>query len=182
MNDPGAIGPLKPAEATACPGCAAVLPEQQGPTHAYRRSSPACWARFGEVLARGKPERRTLQSVGLHLMTLCMMLEQGAAPGEGPKLHKRMVDRPAFTWLDPPDMAGRMTASDLLAADTPAEHEVEGRAGRHRHRRQDPRPRRLGRGETPATRRTSCCGKRRGCFRPARERPSRSSPTCADRA
>ncbi|MGI8660732.1 MAG: DUF5946 family protein [Thermoleophilaceae bacterium] len=92
MNDPDAIGPLKPAEATACPGCAAVLPEQQGPTHAYMRSSPA-------------------------------MLEQSAAPGEGPKLHKRMVDRPAFTWLDPPDMAGRMTASDLLAAATPAEHE-----------------------------------------------------------
>jgi len=52
-----------------------------------------------------------------------MMLEQGAAPGEGPKLHKRMVDQPAFTWLDPPDMAGRMTASDLLAAATPGEHE-----------------------------------------------------------
>jgi len=145
-EDSGAVGRLKPAQATACPGCAAILPEEHGPTHAYMRSSPACWARFGEVLARefgdpayfsvdqltvdayaashpGEPERRTIQSVGLHLMTLCMVLDHGADPHHGPKLHKRMVDRPTFNWLDPPDMTDRMTASDVLPADTPAEHE-----------------------------------------------------------
>jgi hypothetical protein len=129
-----------------CPGCAVVLPEEEGPTHAYLRSSPACWARFGEVLARefgdpayfalhqltvdayavshpGVPERRSIQSVGLHLMTLCMVLERGADPREGPKLHKQMVDRPDLTWLEPPAVAGRMSAADVLAADSPAEHE-----------------------------------------------------------
>jgi len=119
---------------------------EEGPTHAYLRSSPACWARFGEVLARefgdpayfaphqitvdayavshpGVPERRAIQSVGLHLMTLCMVLERGADPRDGPKLHKRMVDRSAFTWLDPPTMDGRMTVAELLPADSPAQHE-----------------------------------------------------------
>ena len=36
----------------ACPGCGALLPVENGPTHPYMRSSPACWARYGEVLAR----------------------------------------------------------------------------------------------------------------------------------
>jgi len=145
-EDSGAAGRSEPIQATACPGCAAVLADEHGPTHAYMRSSPACWARFGDVLARefgdpayfpvhqltvdayaashpGEPERRTIQSVGLHLMTLCMVLEHGAEPRHGPKLHKRMVGRPAFTWLDPPDMAGRMTAAEILVATEPAEHE-----------------------------------------------------------
>jgi hypothetical protein len=123
-----------------------VLPPEDGPTHPYMRSSPWCWARFGEVLARefgdrahfavhqltvdayavqhpGVPERRTIQSVGLHLMTLCMVLERGADPREGPRLHGLMVRRPPAEWLAPPSMAGRMTVVDVLAADGAAEHE-----------------------------------------------------------
>lgn len=96
--------------AGACPGCGALLPAEAGPTHAYMRSSPACWARFGEILARefsdpayfalhqltvdayavqhpGGADRRAIQSVGLHLMTLCMVLEEGADPRNGPRLH-----------------------------------------------------------------------------------------------
>lgn len=130
----------------ACPGCRALLPVEQGPTHRYMLSSPACWARFGAVLARefgapayfaihqltvdsyaaqhpGAPERRAIQSVGLHLMTLCMVLEGGADPREGPKVHRRMVRRPAFEWLDPPSMDGRLTVVDVLPAADPAEHE-----------------------------------------------------------
>lgn len=135
-----------PAETSACPGCGVVLPSEEGPTHAYIRSSPACWARYGELLARefgdpayfglhqvtvdvyavqhpGAAERRAIQSVGLHLMTLCMVLEQGADPTEGPKLHRRMAKRPGIEWLDPPAMAGRMTVVDVLPARSPQEHE-----------------------------------------------------------
>jgi hypothetical protein len=84
-----------------CPGCGALLPVEDGPTHPYMSSSPAGWARYGEVLARefgdpryfawhqltvdayaaqhpGVAERRAIQSVGLHLMTLCMVIEDGA--------------------------------------------------------------------------------------------------------
>ncbi|MDQ3531263.1 MAG: DUF5946 family protein [Actinomycetota bacterium] len=128
-----------------CPGCGLVLPISDGPTHAYFGSSASCWALFGELLARefnnpeyfaahqltvdtyavqhpGVPERRTTQSVGLHLMTLCLVFEQGADPGDGPRLHKRMVNRPNFHWLEPPRLSGRMTVADVLPAGDAQEH------------------------------------------------------------
>ncbi len=128
----------------ACPGCGIVLPREAGPTHAYIASSPACWARCGEALARefgdperfrlhqltvdayavqhpGGGERRAVQSVGLHLMTLCAVIERGADPARGPALHKRIVGRPTFRRLDPPSFEGRIRAADVLAAeDAPA--------------------------------------------------------------
>lgn len=144
MSEPPLLAPC--SGAGACPGCGAVLPAANGPAHPYIRSSPACWARYGEVLARefgdpeyftlhqltvdayavqhpGVEERRAIQSVGLHLMTLCMILEDGADPREGPKLHRRMVRRPSFEWLDPPPMDGRMTVANVLPAQSPSEHE-----------------------------------------------------------
>ncbi len=113
--------------------------------HPYMRSSSACWRRFGEILARefgdpayfalhqvtvdtyavqhpGVAERRAIQSVGLHLMTLCLVLEHGADPREGPKLHRRMVQRPPLQWLDPPPMGDRLKVVDVLPARSPAEH------------------------------------------------------------
>ena len=130
----------------ACPGCRALLPVETGPTHPYMRSSPGCWARYGEVLARefgdpayfalhqmtvdayaaqhpGVAERRAIQSVGLHLMTLCMVIEHGSDPHAGPKLHRRMVTRPTSEWLDPPPMDGGLTIVDVLPAQSPSEHE-----------------------------------------------------------
>lgn len=127
-----------------CPGCAVILPAEDGPTHPYLGASPACWAKFGELCARGygsrayagvqqlavdayavqhpgKPERRTIQSLAVHLMTLGMILEDGTDPRAGPELHKRMV-RGEFAWLDPPQMEGRMNVVDVLAARTPEEH------------------------------------------------------------
>jgi hypothetical protein len=44
-----------------------------------------------------------------------MVLEQGADPREGPKLHRRMVARPdVFTWLTPPHDRGHHTVLDVL--------------------------------------------------------------------
>ncbi len=128
-----------------CPGCGVELPDTEGPVHDYMESSPACWAAFGVVLARefgdpeyfglhqltvdayavqhpGRPQRRTIQSVGLHLMTLCLVFEHGADPGAGPAMHKRIVGRPAFEWLEPPAFDGRMKANDLLAATDATAH------------------------------------------------------------
>lgn len=134
------------ATTNVCPGCRAVLSREGGPTHPYYGCSPECWARYGEVLAReyhdpryfatrqltvdayavqhpGVPERRTIQSVAIHLMTLAMILDGRLDPRDGPTLHKRMVSRPAFHWLEPPSMEGRMTVVDVLPASTPPEHE-----------------------------------------------------------
>ncbi|MFQ3593687.1 MAG: DUF5946 family protein [Gemmataceae bacterium] len=35
-----------------CPGCRARFRPWDGPTHPYMGASPACWAIYGEVLAR----------------------------------------------------------------------------------------------------------------------------------
>lgn len=109
---------------TACPGCDGTFLDVDGPVHRYMTSSGGCWRGFGEVLADdySSPERmkvhqlvvdayaaqhpgdgsllQQVQSVGLHLMTLCLFVEQGADPALGTALHRRMVRRPTFTRLE----------------------------------------------------------------------------------
>ena len=111
---------------TNCPGCGAVFPQRDGPTHPYMASSPACWAAFGEVLARqysdpallpvhrlsvdayavqhpGEPSRQSIQSVGVHLIRLCLFLEHGLTPEQA---NDAMLTagkvKHSFTWLEPP--------------------------------------------------------------------------------
>jgi hypothetical protein len=116
-----------------------VLPQVDTPTHPYIGASPACWARHGRLQARayeepelrrllqvvvdtyavqhpGVPGRRQAQSVALHLMTLCLVLEDGADPRHGSKLHKRMVG-PDYDWLEPPEPIGTLTTADVESAD-----------------------------------------------------------------
>lgn len=123
-----------------------VLPATDGPTHAYLASSAACWELFGELLAKefgdpayfsvhqltvdtyavqhpGEPERRTIQSLGLHLMTLCLFLERGFDIAQGPAAHKRIVENPpSWVWLDPPENMGSMTVADVVKAQSAEEH------------------------------------------------------------
>ena len=56
-------------------------------------------------------------------MTLALVIEDGADPRLGPDLHRRMVSRPSFEWLRPPDMSGVTTVLDVLEASDPAAHE-----------------------------------------------------------
>jgi len=130
---------------SACRGCGCLLPATDGPTHPYILSSPGCWGAYGEVSARtysdpqrqvtlqvevdayavqhpGEPNRRAAQSVGIHLMTLCLVIEQGADPREGPRLHRQMVERPVFRWLDPPPDRGDVTVLDVHATTDAAGH------------------------------------------------------------
>lgn len=134
---------MSPAGIAACPGCGLRLAASDGPAHPYYGASPACWAVYGRALARaysdpayrdvlqlvvdayacqhpGQPGRRSTQSVGIHLMMLCMVLEERADPRDGPKLHARMVARPTFTWLEPPPDRGRVTVGAVLDAPTGA--------------------------------------------------------------
>ena len=50
----------------------------------------------------GGTDRRAVQSVALHGMTLCLFLEEGIDPIMGTRLHKLMVRRPDFHWLESP--------------------------------------------------------------------------------
>lgn len=131
---------------STCAGCGLALPHRQGPTHAYLGASAACWALYGEVLAReysepayfgihqltvdvyavqhpGVPERRSIQSVALHLITLCLILEDGVDPIQGPKLHRRLAKHHRFRWLEPPHPNGRLTVADVRRATSRPGHE-----------------------------------------------------------
>ena len=132
-------------EIIRCPGCGLGSPPRSGPVHAYVSSSPACWAVYGAVLAReyedseygrlhqvtvdayavqhpGVPERRSIQSVAVHLITLCLFLEHGLDPKVGPTLHKRLADHSSFHWLEPPRPNGTMTIADVGRARNAKEH------------------------------------------------------------
>jgi hypothetical protein len=128
-----------------CPGCGLLLERVDGPKHPYLGASASCWALYGEVLAReysdpallgchqltvdaysvqhpSKPDRRMTQSVVLHLLTLCLFLERGADPRHGPALHKRLVGRGSWFWLDPPRPNGTLNVSHVRQAKSPEEH------------------------------------------------------------
>lgn len=131
-----------------CFSCGGEFPDIDGPVHRYMDSSPGCWATFGEVLAReysnpkyfeihrltvdayavqhpGKPSRRSIQSVGIHLIRLCLFHEwelspenaNNAALAAGKYKHN-------FTWLEPPNSLGPLTVSDIVNAANVEEHKV----------------------------------------------------------
>jgi hypothetical protein len=100
-----------------CPGCGGVFDDVDGPTHPYMVSSPACWASFGalqadELTRFGYPpshglvvdayaashggdgrERRDRQSVCIHLMAICFVLERDGHPGARTALLRRATVR-----------------------------------------------------------------------------------------
>ncbi|THJ64936.1 hypothetical protein E8P82_13685 [Arthrobacter echini] len=136
---------------STCPGCGltASRPTNQVLVPAPERhtASDACWSLYGELLSRsytdadyrrvhqlvvdtytaqhaGPTGRRAVQLVGLCLMTLCLIVEDGVDPVEGPALHRRMMDRrPDLSWLTPPRQHDLMTVADVLTAQDAAQHQ-----------------------------------------------------------
>lgn len=130
----------------ACVGCGALFPDTDGPTHRYMESSPGCWACFGEVLAReysdyryarvhrltvdayavqhpGRPSPQSVQSVALHLMSLCAILEEDVEHRTATAMLKRAsAQKDLFHWLEPPSSTGRVTVLDVRRASDPDEH------------------------------------------------------------
>lgn len=139
--------------AEPCPGCGALFPKSDGPTHRYLGASPGCWAVFGRVLAReysdpafmavhgltvdayavqhpGTPSPQTVHSAGVHLVALYLVLEGGRSVADAARFRQRAVERirDRFTWLAPPDSPGAMTVLDVQGAADAAEHETRVRA------------------------------------------------------
>jgi len=122
-----------------------VAEPADGPTHAYIGASPGCWALFGELSVAGltgvpsgflavdtyavqhpgRPERRALQSVAVHLITLCALLERGWPADRAIDLRRTVVDAPFEPWprLAVEEPVGMLTVADVLAADLPARDE-----------------------------------------------------------
>lgn len=128
----------------ACPGCGAMVPDVEGPTHAYIGAAPGCWAAWGELQARsfaspaiaadqplavdvyavqhpGLAERRAIQSVWVHLVSLCLILERGRSPADGIRAKQQLLAG-ARTFSRLESLAGRyaMTVLDVAAVTDPA--------------------------------------------------------------
>ena len=131
-----------------CFSCGGVFPDVDGPVHRYMSSSPGCWSAFGEVLAReysdpayfqvhrltvdayavqhpGSTDRQSIQSVGVHLVRLCLFLEHGLTAD---KANEAMLEagrnKHSFTWLEPPDDRDSITVADVSRADSVEEHKA----------------------------------------------------------
>lgn len=124
----------------ACPGCGVVLEEREGPIHRYMESSPACWAVYGEVLAReysdrtyfqvhrlsvdayavqhpGRPGPQAIQSVAVHLIRLCLLLERGLPMAHANDAMLRASEQEhLYVWLEPPASRGSVTVADVVGA------------------------------------------------------------------
>lgn len=131
-----------------CPGCGALLPVIDGPTHRYIGASPACWAIYSALNAGeppiaggpynglivdayaaqhpGTPSNQATQSVAVHLLTLYGVFEQGVAPADALWVRQRSLRGTAeerhrrFRWLTPPVFDGSNTVAQITAAPTPA--------------------------------------------------------------
>lgn len=132
-----------------CPGCQAVLPDTDGPTHRYIGASPACWAIYTALLSGGEPplapapsntlmvdayaaqhpgtpSPQSIQSVAVHLITMYGVLEKGVPYDRALWLRQEALNerhspkKDRFTWLTPPDFTDSITVADLARASTPA--------------------------------------------------------------
>jgi len=131
-----------------CSGCGAHVADIEGPMHAYMLSAPGCWQLYGEVLASefsdpaqwpvhqlsvdsyavqhpSNPDRRNCQSVAVHLISLCLLLERGVPAERAPQLRAAHIQRhraSGFAPLKPSPPHGAVTVADVAGAPTPAEH------------------------------------------------------------
>jgi hypothetical protein len=77
----------------------------------------------------GSPGRQAGQSVWVHLVGLCLVLEHGLDPIASAHAKARVATPDAdFPWLAPPASLGPVTVLDVLAATTAQEHRAAVRA------------------------------------------------------
>ena len=120
-----------------CPGCGGLFPERAGPTHRYMESSPGCWAAYGAFLAEsytgasigaagqlavdayavqhpGRPSPQSIQSVAVHLMSLCLAFEAEVVPSRAIQAIRAAAGQKSrYFWLAPPASRGDVTIADL---------------------------------------------------------------------
>jgi len=136
------------SDTETCPGCGAVVlavPELRT-DHLYVGAVAGCFAAYTELLGRelsdpalagvhmlavdvymaqhpGVPGRQASQSVWVHLVGLCLVLEHGFDSLMSARAKARLAPPNArFDWLEPPADLGRMTVLDVLATNAAAEH------------------------------------------------------------
>lgn len=129
-----------------CFSCGGVFPDIDGPVHRYMKSSPGCWAIYGEVLAReysdyayakvhrltvdayaaqhpGSQDRQSIQSVGVHLVRLCLFLEHGLVEERAnDAMLEAGKNKHNFFYLEPPESFGSITTADIYKAQSAQVH------------------------------------------------------------
>jgi hypothetical protein len=121
-----------------------------GPVHPYMKSSAGCWKLYGEVLAKeyslenydplmhritvdsyaiqhpGEPERRSINSVNLHLIRLYLVLQNQIDDSKANEIMKMMSEntklKEKFVWLDPPSFENTITVVDVWKAESIESH------------------------------------------------------------
>ncbi len=135
-----------------CFSCGGLFPDIEGPVHRYMASSPGCWSVYGQVLAReysdtsyfevhrltvdtyavqhpGSTDRQSIQSVGLHLIRLCLFLEHGlTAKNTNNAMLEAGKRKHSFIWLERPKSLGSITTADVAATKSVDEHKTMVRA------------------------------------------------------
>lgn len=128
------------------------MPDIEGPVHKYVPSAPGCWKIFGEVQADealrfGYPpehrlvvdaymaqhpgdgqDRRDRQSVFVHLVALCALIEHSTPPDAVTRLLGRVVrSRPDFPNLRRSGDPGAVTVRDMVGASDLADYGTRAR-------------------------------------------------------
>ena len=131
-----------------CPDCKCELTAGASSTHPYLGASASCWALYNVILAReysspalmksvhrltvdayaaqhpGIRERRTTQSVWVHLVGLHLALERGFGNDFATQMIGALTRRAGtLVWLEPPDSLGLITVQSIVDAHEPMDHE-----------------------------------------------------------
>ena len=121
--------------------------KHEGVTHAYMSFSPACWARYGEILARefndegyfhshrllvdaccGQhsvgSDRRARQSLHVHLAALMLRFEDAAGKADIVAFLSKAARKKDFAALPMPEENRSVSIGEIFAASNAIEHGV----------------------------------------------------------
>jgi hypothetical protein len=130
-----------------CPDCRCKLPLVDTARHNYLGASASCWSLYNLILAReysspalmksvhrltvdayaaqhpGTKERRTTQSIWVHLVALHLVLDRGLSTDFATRAIGALTTKSdALTWLEPPHSLGRITVAHIAEAVAEGEH------------------------------------------------------------
>jgi len=73
----------------------------------------------------GSTDRQSIQSVGVHLIRLCLFLEHGlTAENANDAILEAGKNKHSFVYLEPPQNFGLITAADIYKAKSAKEHKA----------------------------------------------------------
>ena len=131
-----------------CYGCGAMVDNIAGKPHDYIGAVQGCWNLYRQILAKeyleyndfeltnrltvdmyavqhlGHPNRRSIQSVNIHLISLYIIVKKIDEKYVTKLLNKILSKKPIFEWLDLPEPNGLKTIIDVLKAKNIEEHKI----------------------------------------------------------